>query len=798
MIVQNWQRGILLASLAVVPGVWAQGEGEFDPEILKQRGIDPSLATFFRESARFTSGTHRVSLTVNGHAKGKVDVQFTDEGELCFNPTLLDAAGLNDPDSGAQECRAFLQKWPLTQIDFHPDKAAINLIVPPEALRESERNIAGYQTGGRAALLNYEMTGIANHYASGQNYNFAAATELGFNAGDWITRSRQLYNSSSGDNGKIQHLDAYVQRTFASLGAVLQAGQIQMVNPVLNGAQINGLQWMNEQALAQQGATGRVAGIAQGQARVEVRQASNLIFTTVVPAGPFVLTEIPMVSRRQDLDVTVIEADGSQHQFTVSAAMAGAPVISSGYAFSIGQVRNVSGAAQEPLVASAGWSGATKGGLGYSSGAMVATDYTAFGAGLSHPLWHNAMLQGDVLTSRDARDGAHGVLSRLSFSQRLGQNLAADMSASYQTPGYRDLLDMSFSKDDDNQRIRIREQLDARVSWANEWLGNLSAGVSQSSYSDDTSNRRAIASWSMNYKYASVSFSAERDLGSKGRNNQTNYNSNALYVSLNLPLGDSPRITASVRNIGGGHRLGINASDSPSDAFSYRVGSELDTRSNTTTVSAGASMIPRYAQLDVGYYGDANKQNSMTAGLRGGVVVHGEGITATPYPVKDTFAIVNVGEVPGVKLNTSSGPVWTNGHGQAVVPQLNAWGKNSVEVAPASLPRNVEVNEGVSEIKAGRGAVQRINFAAKVTRRVLLTVTTAQGKPIAEGALATDGQNVPVGMVERNGELFLSDVNNNDPIWLAAPHLPRCRVHFTLPEQLPTEGYYETLAATCQ
>jgi hypothetical protein len=44
-------------------------------------------------------------------------------------------------------------------------------------------------------------------------------------------------------------LAAYAQRTFASHETVLQAGQVNLYNPVLAGAQITGVQLMTEQAL---------------------------------------------------------------------------------------------------------------------------------------------------------------------------------------------------------------------------------------------------------------------------------------------------------------------------------------------------------------------------------------------------------------------------------------------------------------------------------------------------------------------------------------------------------------------
>src|SRR5450830_1793808 len=72
----------------------------FDLEMLKSRGLDPKVSVFFSKAPRFTEGTRRVGLTVNGSARGSLEALFDAEGHLCFNDELLDQANLNIPDSG--------------------------------------------------------------------------------------------------------------------------------------------------------------------------------------------------------------------------------------------------------------------------------------------------------------------------------------------------------------------------------------------------------------------------------------------------------------------------------------------------------------------------------------------------------------------------------------------------------------------------------------------------------------------------------------------------------------------------
>jgi outer membrane usher protein FimD/PapC len=71
-----------------------------------------------------------------------------------------------------------------------------------------------------------------------------------------------------------------------------------------------------------------------------------------------------------------------------------------------------------------------------------------------------------------------------------------------------------------------------------------SAGVSRSSSFNGDSSSRGLASWGTSINGVSLSASAEWQMG--GRQQQDN----AVYLNLSLPLGESRRVRAWVRNSG--------------------------------------------------------------------------------------------------------------------------------------------------------------------------------------------------------------------------------------------------------
>ena len=786
----------LVLLCALVPSkAWAETAPRpgFDAQTLHQRGIDPQLASLLLDAPRFAAGRHTVTLRVNGQRRGRLEVGFDQQGALCFDQALLAAAHLLVPnDSGP--CHDFLGQYPQSLVEPDPATLSVALVVPTDALRPTPLDVSGYETGGFAALLNYDLSGFYNRYGDDASRFGSANTEVGFNAGDWIVRSRQVQTWQDGLS-RSTHLEAYAQRTFASHQAVLQAGQINLYNPVLAGAQITGVQVLTEQALQEQGQGAVIEGIANSPAQVEVRQNGALIHSTVVPAGPFALSDVRRLNTRSDVEVTVKESVGGERRFTVPAALLGLGLPAPGYSLAAGRVRTIGDAqGAAPWVVSAGWTGPVHPQLSVGGGVTVADDYRATGASLSWLPWLDSQVQlGSQVSDASGWERASGVQTDVSWSQRLNEQWSFSAANSWRSPGYRELEESTYRQaSSEHSRSRYRDQQSATLGWSHPRLGAFSAGVSRSASFDGRSSRRALASWGTSVGGVSLSASAEWQMG--GQEQQDN----AVYLNISLPLGENRRVRAWARNSGGEHRTGVGMNDQLDDQLSYRVSAEHDTRDNQVETTLGLSALPRYTQLDVSYSRSDAERSSYQGGARGGVVLHGDGVTFSPYPVRDTFALLSVGEMSGIKVSTPSGPVWTDWQGQAVVPQVSAYGRSPVEVQTRSLPRNADISNGLAVIAAGRGAVERIEFGVGLTRRALLTVSTDDGAPLPRGASVSTAEGEFVTLVQDSSQVFLPNVLEQSTLWVTLPAGSRCVLRFELPKKADPSVYFETAPARCQ
>jgi outer membrane usher protein FimD/PapC len=132
------------------------------------------------------------------------------------------------------------------------------------------------------------------------------------------------------------------------------------------------------------------------------------------------------------------------------------------------------------------------------------------------------------------------------------------------------------------------------------------------------------------------------------------------------------------------------------------------------------------------------------------------------------------------------------------VPQLSPYGRSPVEVQTRSLPRNADISNGLAVLSAGRGAVDKVEFGVALTRRALLNVSTADGRPLARGAAVSTDDGEFVTLVQEGSQVFLPDVLNRRALWISEPGQARCRLEFELPERGNPDAYYETAPARCQ
>ena len=767
----------------------------FDTDALKTNGLDTAIADYYSMAARFTPGYHNVTVNINGKKRTLMPVKFDEEGTPCIDKEFLENAGLIKQIKRGS-CPKIHQYWSGSTIESSPDIEEISVVVPPEALDPDFGRQFAEVRGGRAAMLNYSMFGTHNQYDDENADRFQSTLEMGFNAGDWIVRSAQFISDGSDQDFDIDSSYTYAQRTFTDYGVMVQGGQINVANSRFSIPSIYGVQMMPDTALLPQNGTGvEVSGIARyPQARVDIRQGGQLIYSTLVPAGPFNLDDVPLANLNTDLNVTVTETDGSENRFTVSASTFRSNHVgrAPGFTMAVGRVEDMEDSRYEnPWVVSAnnGWSINKR--MNFLAGMVMADNhYYGFSGNIDTVPMQNLYASLGFLASIDNQTQTDGNKTTLDLGYSLPYGIGISLGGSYGTPDYREMQELYGDEDDISQ---TKYDSNVGINWSNAMLGRFSLSYYRNeSWNSEYDSRRFITSWSQTFKYFNVSVNWESDVS---RNDSSD--NDQFYVNVSIPLGRTGVTTSSwYRESEGRSSYGTRAMGSLNAENQYTVGVTQDHDENTTSWDSSLNSNLHYTNLALAAGGDNDSNTNYSAALSGGIVAHGDGVTFSPYRVADTYAIASLDKpVAGVEIDTSRGAVWTDKWGQAVIPALSPFRESTIEVTPQSLPGNLDVRNGSTAIKASHGAVAKWEFATLSQRRVLLSINRADGTPLPEGVSIVNGAGEYVTTAPEDGVIFLNDISASQQLYAKLDD-GRCKLTYTLPEA-ELNKFYEEVTGKC-
>jgi outer membrane usher protein FimD/PapC len=570
---------------------------------------------------------------------------------------------------------------------------------------------------------------------------------------------------------------------------------VSVQNSVLAGTPITGMQWLPDTAInshARQRPA--IEGIAQGPARVDVRQGQALVYSTLVPEGPFRLEDVQPLNRQQDMDVLIHERTGEVRRFLVPIAhfSASAPA-PSGLAFAIGQARSYGGyRTATPWVASLSQGVALGHDRTLGLGALASGEgYTGLGATLDQQWSTTTGAAFALALSRvDEREKA-GASGTLSVRHRFGERLSLSASLAQRSPGFMDLGQSLVPVAYAGMAQRTQS---LTLGGSHPLVGGYSLGYVQAF--SGAASRTINLGWSRALGAVNLSARLEQDVSaarSHGRHSRHAPSSRTgFHLSVSAPLGGGSRVSGYARNAGRGTSLSGRSGDS----LGYRVQAG-QTQGGAQDRGADLSWQGSRARLGAGLNISSTGLRTYTGQASGAAAWHAEGLTLGPTALGDTFAIASVGDVAGARLDTPGGAVWTDHQGRALIAHVTPYREGDVRLATRTLPRNADVVSAVQSLAVGRGAVAHVAFDVQRTRRALLTVRTHTGEPPPKGSAVLSAQGQWVTAVGAKGKVYLTDIDEGALLYIQLDEGQRCRLQFTLATLQEAPTYYESVEAGC-
>lgn len=766
---------------------------DFNNSFIRQPGGASIDLERFRQGNATLPGTYRADLYVNEIWLGRGEAEMRQSGDdrnnvqPCFNRTMLERLGVDlaklSPQAierleGAAHgaCASLPELIDGAKAAFDSGEQRLDISIPQIVMSRSARGYVDPQfwdEGVPAARLQYS----ANAYRSDNSgFSFTqgyVGLNAGVNLGPWRFRHNGSLTYSSYTGTQYQAIQTNVQRSIASIKSQLVIGDAFTDGAMFDSFGFRGVQVATDDRMypeSQRGYAPTVHGIANSNARVQIRQNGNVIYETTVSPGAFEINDLYPTGYGGDLDVIVIEADGSQHVSRVPYA----PMVNAlrpgmtRYSATVGQYRNPA-IHSSPVLAQAtlqhgftnaltGYGGvlASEGYFSALAGIALNTPYGAFGVDVTHAATH--------LTEEPDRSGQS---YRLSYSKLVAPtNTNLTLAAyRYSTRGYLGLSDAMSLRDMDQRglgfaaggTVRGRLQLMLSQSLPKGYGNFYLSGSTQDYWNRDGRDTQFQAGYSNFYKQVNYGVSATRQL------NITNGKwDNRVMLTFGIPLGKTPYApyasTSLTKDSAGASNVleTVSGTAGKDHALSYSASAGYSGgggTQNNTTAALNASYISPVATL----YGNVSKGSNYSqvgAGISGGVVAYPGGVTLMSS-LGDTLAIVEAKDAAGASVLNSNG-LQLDRWGHAVVPNLMPFSRNQIEIDPKGLPLDVELKSTMQGVAPTAGAVVKVKFeTSNPGRAAILQVRTQDGAPLPFGADVLDAAGQLVGTVAQNGRAIV-------------------------------------------
>ena len=198
-----------------------------------------------------------------------------------------------------------------------------------------------------------------------------------------------------------------------------------------------------------------------------------------------------------------------------------------------------------------------------------------------------------------------------------------------------------------------------------------------------------------------------------------------------------------------------------------------------------------YGEL-TGMYSFSRYLRQMNAGMSGGLVAHGEGVTFGQR-TGDTVALVAAPGVKGASVGGSPG-VRTDFRGYTLAGYMAPYQENVVTLDPTTFPEDAEVPQTDSRVVPTKGAVVRAGFETRVGGRALVTLTRRDGTPLPFGAVVTvEGEKAghsSAGVVGDRGEVYMSGLPESGKLKAQWGENSQCHADYRLPEEKGPAGIF--------
>lgn len=769
---------INVLSAEVKPGYYFDVKGFMDEDI--------DVTSFNDNEDQVLPGVYPLAVYVNNSYLGRFDVKFSkgdSHSVIEMDKSEIALIGIKSSifEPLAEGWQSIEKIIPDASFRYDSYNLTLYLSIPQvyfsPALSGAPKST--WDHGINAAYVNYN----ANHYNSVYHGSSSESQQLntdsGVNINGWYFRNSSFYNKVN-DSGRWHSIQSYLKHPVAEWNSEVLVGQSYSGGQYLDSFGFIGMKISSDSRMnktAYRGFIPTVRGIARTNALVKVSQKGAVLLQESVAMGPFELTNFHPLGFGGDLEVEVIETDGSIQSFTVPYSSI-PDLMSDGissHSISIGQFEE-SGVSSSPSFLQGEYA------RGFSQG------LTAYSSALLSENYYAAMLGGAVNTELGAfsLDVTSSVIDSISLGRKQGYSLKASHSKLFKATdtlislaAYRyssryfysfssaNRLDESGFYDNDSNKSRFDLSI---TQSAGQWGSFYVSGSTYNYWNELDSTSQYSLGHSISLKNLSI-------------NNSISFTDNdALYMlSLSVPINSiyvSSNLSSS-RLAGESAGMSMSGLLGDKNQVSYSAAATKTRNGDIYTINSRATLNEGILMAGVS---NSHDSTQYSVGMNGSLIAHKDGVILG-QPLSESAAIVVADDASGSRVSSANNVV-LNHFGQAVVPFIQPYDFNKVELDPTTAEHQVDLPTTSKKIAPYAGAIVRVDFETQVGNKVIVETTLENGDYPPVGASIKDDQGRLVGMVGHQGLIYFSSPSDTVRLNLSWRDKGRCNINFIIDHKL--------------
>jgi outer membrane usher protein FimD/PapC len=658
-----------------------------------------------------------VQITLNGERKGQFFVNVIN-GTFLARAQDLKAIGLVSVQGRtwalAGEEYVWVNSMPGVQASFDEARLSLDLTADPKLLPVSTVDLwAGrgekvVYPDNASAFFNYDIGYAGGN--SGFPSGASAATQIGVRSGDFLFLNDSTCSSSSDDHKCVRLTTSLIHDNRDTLVRTI-VGDFDAASGSL-GATISmgGLSYSKLYDIdpyfiryPQQ----RLTGQLRTPSEVDLYIDGQRVRTMRLPAGDYDLRNITQATGYRNVDIVIRDAFGREQRIDTSF-YSSERSLQEGlheYSYNVGAPRENYGVESNDY-GSLAFAGFHRYGVTDSLTLGVRAEGSSglYNAGPTATIVLGAAGLLNVAGAVSENSGHNGGAGLVSYSY-LGEHFNAGLLVRKDSPDYAALVNSGLD--------RRNYEAAATVGYTAPGFGALSAGLATFKPYQGQDRKSASLSYSRTV------------LNGRGSVFVTVVNERAQDRQTNVFLGFSYNFDADYSLIGNYQRLHGESSESLQFQKAQPVGEGLGyvIGASRTSASEGSStqFTPSFQYngrfgIVRGYAQQSDNSNSTSVygvSVAGGIAWAG-GMIAAGRPVTDSFGVVKVDDIEGVRVLVNNEPIGKTGaDGRLFVPSLSSFLNNQISIDVANVPLDFTFPESVRVVSPAYRAGAVVNFLAK-------------------------------------------------------------------------------------